>query len=115
MKQPRRTLFAVAGCALLTGALLVPESSHGQSDLLPPPNLLAPAQAAPATRPVGAAPVAPAVAAERAADDAAVAALVAEVVQQQAKIVENQKLIDDKLAVIAENLRLARIYVSRAK
>jgi hypothetical protein len=39
----------------------------------------------------------------------------AEVLQQHAQILANQKLIDEKLAVIAENLRIARIYVSRAK
>lgn len=43
----------------------------------------------------------------------AFAALVAEIAQQQAQIAENQKQIDEKLAIIAENLRVARIYVSR--
>jgi hypothetical protein len=47
-------------------------------------------------------------------DDAqAVAALAAEIAKQQAVILENQKVIDAKLAVIAENLRIAKIYVSR--
>jgi hypothetical protein len=107
MKQPRRILAAAAGGALLVGALLVPSSSQGQSDLLPPPNTLAPAKT----------PAAPAAVAvpDRDNDDTAIAALVAEVIQQQAKLAENQKLIDEKLAVIAENLRIARIYVSRAK
>jgi hypothetical protein len=121
MKQPRRILFAVTGGALLAGALLAPVSSHGQSDLLPPPNLLAPAQPAKAqgvagqpARPQTAAPAA-ALANPAAADEAAVATLLAEVVQQQAKLAENQKTIDEKLAVVAENLRIARIYVSRAK
>ena len=42
-----------------------------------------------------------------------IAALVAEIAQQQAKIVDNQKQVDEKLATIAENLRVAKIYVSR--
>lgn len=41
------------------------------------------------------------------------AALVTEIAQQQVKIVENQKQLDEKLAVVAENLRVAKIYVSR--
>jgi hypothetical protein len=105
MKQPRSVLFASLGVALLSGAVLLPSQSIGQSgqpDILPAPNTLTPA----APPPRGAA--AP-------AEDPATLALAAEVLQQQAKIVENQKLIDEKLAVIAENLRIARIYVSRAK
>jgi hypothetical protein len=48
------------------------------------------------------------------ADEAqAIAQVATEIAKQQALIVENQKLIDAKLAVIAENLRIARIYVSR--
>lgn len=47
------------------------------------------------------------------ADQAAIANLVAEIAQQQAKIVENQKLIETHHATIAESLRIARIYVSR--
>ena len=43
-----------------------------------------------------------------------IAQLIAEVAQQQTQIVANQKLIDDKLTAIAENLRLAKIFVSRA-
>ena len=107
MKQPTGILFAAAISGLFAGALLVPGSSLGQADVLPPPNLLAPAQPArPAPAPVPA---------PLANEGAEIAALVAEVAQQQAKVQENQKLIDEKLAVIAENLRIARIYVSRAK
>lgn len=114
MKQPRRILFAVTGGALVLCAL-VPSASQAQSDLLPPPNTLAPAtKPAPAAAPkASAAPVA--FAPDRGAEDAAVATLLAVVVEQQTKLAENQKLIDDKLALIAENLRIARIYVSRAK
>jgi len=102
MKQPRRVLFASLGAALLSGALLLPSQSSGQSDILPAPKTLAPATA---PAPVAVAP----------AEDPATAALAAEVLQQQVKIAENQKLIDEKLAIIAENLRIARIYVSRVK
>lgn len=113
MKQPRRILAATAGCVLLTGALLVPAIATAQ-ELLPPPNTIQPArQAVPAAAPV---PVRPAPAPQQpSAEDAAIVALAAEVLQQQAKLAENQKAIDEKLAVIAENLRIARIYVSRVK
>lgn len=106
MKQPGSVLFASLGAALLSGALLLPSQSSGQSgqpDILPAPKTLAPPAAAPA-RPAPAP-----------AEDPATLTLAAEVLQQQVKIVENQKLIDEKLAIIAENLRVARIYVSRAK
>lgn len=46
-------------------------------------------------------------------DEQAIAALIAEIAQQQAKITANQKAADEKLAAIAENLRIAKIYVSR--
>jgi hypothetical protein len=42
-----------------------------------------------------------------------ITALVVEIAQQQTKLVENQKQLDDKLAAVAENLRLTKIYVSR--
>ena len=48
-------------------------------------------------------------------EDAALTALVGEVATQQAAIFENQTKIDAKLAIIAENVRLARIFVSRGK
>ena len=105
MKKPDRVLFASLGAALLGGALLLPTQSNGQTDILPAPNTLAPAAApAPAAARVAVAP----------AEDPATLALAAEVLQQQAKIVENQRLIDEKLANIAEELRLARIFASRA-
>ncbi len=43
----------------------------------------------------------------------AMLALNQEIANQVALIADNQKQIDAKLAVIAENLRIARIYVSR--
>jgi Tfp pilus assembly protein PilN len=43
----------------------------------------------------------------------AIAQLAAEISAQQAKIVENQKAIETKLATIEEDLRIAKIYVSR--
>ena len=44
-----------------------------------------------------------------------VVALVKEVQGQQAAIADNQKKIDEKLATIAEALRLARIYSTRGR
>lgn len=46
-------------------------------------------------------------------DEQAIAALLAEITQQQAKIAANQKQTDEKLAVVAESIRVARIFVSR--
>ena len=43
-----------------------------------------------------------------------IAQLIAEIAQQQTQIVANQKLIDEKVATIAEHLRLAKIFVSRS-
>ena len=44
-----------------------------------------------------------------------VAALAKEVQAQQATIADNQKKIDEKLAAIAEALRQAKIYSTRAR
>jgi hypothetical protein len=129
MQKPRRILAASMAGALAAGAVFTPCPTQGQSDLLPPPNLLAPARpaaaagAAPARTAVPAASGVPARAAVPAAapipglnaEDPLVTSLVADVVEQQVKIADNQKHIDEKLAVIAENLRIARIYASRAK
>jgi hypothetical protein len=46
-------------------------------------------------------------------DEAALAALVTEIAAQQAQITENQTKIDEKIAVIAEDVRVARIFVAR--
>lgn len=46
-------------------------------------------------------------------DEQAIAQLVAEIAGQQEKIVANQQAIDLKVAAIEENMRLARIFVSR--
>jgi hypothetical protein len=52
--------------------------------------------------------------AQAAPDEAqAVAAVAAEIAKQQALILENQKQMDAKITVITENLRIAKIYVSR--
>ena len=48
-------------------------------------------------------------------EDAALTALISEVATQQVALIENQNKIDAKLAIIAENVRLARIFVSRGK
>ena len=47
-------------------------------------------------------------------DEQAIAQLVAEIAGQQAKIAANQQAMDQKIASIEENMRLARIFVSRA-
>ena len=52
-------------------------------------------------------------AARRPRDDPALTALLNDVTAQQATIAENQAKIDAKLAAIAENVRLARIFVGR--
>ena len=46
-------------------------------------------------------------------DEQAIAQLVAEIAGQQAKIIANQQAMDLKVAAIEENMRLARIFVSR--
>lgn len=55
----------------------------------------------------------PTVRGEGAADEPAVTALLAEVAAQQAVIAENQTKIDAKLATVAENVRVARLFVAR--
>jgi hypothetical protein len=50
---------------------------------------------------------------QAAGDEQAIAQLVTEVAAQQAQIIANQQVIDQKLAVIEENVRIARIFVSR--
>jgi hypothetical protein len=46
-------------------------------------------------------------------DDPMLNPVIDEITKQQAVIVENQTQIDAKLAVIAEDLRVARIFVGR--
>jgi ABC-type transporter MlaC component len=50
---------------------------------------------------------------QAAGDDAAVAALLAEITTQQTAIADNQTKIDEKFASIAEHVRQARLFVSR--
>ena len=50
---------------------------------------------------------------QAAGDEQAIAQLVTEIAGQQTKILTNQQAIDQKVALIEENLRVARIYVSR--
>ena len=52
--------------------------------------------------------------AESGSDAKAVSAIVQDVLAQQKTIADNQAQIDAKLAAIAEQLRLARIFESRA-
>ena len=62
-------------------------------------------------------PAAPAAAVSRPAapaiDEAGINRLIGEVEKQQATLTEQQTAIDARLAAIAEDLRVARIYVSR--
>ena len=55
----------------------------------------------------------PTVHGEGGADEPAVNALLTEITVQQAVLAENQTKIDARLATIAENVRIARIFVSR--
>jgi hypothetical protein len=48
------------------------------------------------------------------ADDALYTPVIAEVAKQQAQIIENQTKIDETLALIAEDLRIARIFAARS-
>ena len=45
MKQPGHVLFVSLGAALLSGVVLLPSQSSGQSDILPAPNTLTPVRA----------------------------------------------------------------------
>jgi hypothetical protein len=46
-------------------------------------------------------------------EDPLLAPLIEEITKQQAAIVDNQTQIETKLAVIAEDIRIARIFVGR--
>lgn len=46
-------------------------------------------------------------------ESAAIAALITEIAAQQALITENQAKMDERIAVIAEDVRVARIFVAR--
>ena len=48
-------------------------------------------------------------------DDAALTVLLAEVAGQQTALADNQAKIDAKLAVVAEKVRVARLFVARGK
>ena len=50
---------------------------------------------------------------QAATDDQTLNALLLEVTKQQAALADNQSKIDVKLAAVAENLRIARIYAGR--
>ena len=50
---------------------------------------------------------------QAAGDEQAIAQLVTEIAGQQTKILTNQQAIGQKVALIEENLRVARIYISR--
>lgn len=111
MKKPNHLRLAFLGAVFFAGGLV--PSAPAQAPAAP----VTPVPAAPlpvpplAPAPRAAAPAAPAAMSD--ADQAAIAQLVAEVAQQQAKLVENQKQIEARMVIIAENMRIARIYVSR--
>lgn len=46
-------------------------------------------------------------------DEQALNQIIAEIAAQQAKLAANQTIIDQKLAAIEENMRLAKIFVGR--
>lgn len=46
-------------------------------------------------------------------DSAALVSVIKDVRGQQATLIDNQKKIDEKIAAIAEQVRVARIFVSR--
>jgi hypothetical protein len=48
-----------------------------------------------------------------AGDEAAVARLLVDVSTQQAQIADNQNKIDEKIAIVAEQVRQARLFVAR--
>jgi hypothetical protein len=50
---------------------------------------------------------------QAASDEAALAALISELAAQQTNITANQAKIDEKIAAIAEDIRVARIFVGR--
>ena len=53
--------------------------------------------------------------AEANAESALTAQILKELQTQQAKLNENQKVLDDKLQVIGEDIRLARAFAGRGK
>jgi len=129
MNQPRAFLAAAIGAVALAGALGQPGLARAQAPITINPNPRPAAPAVPTTQqiapavpgilpPPGAIPRTPPAAAAAAAAAAAeetqaIATLCAEIAGQQAIMADNQKQMDTKLAVIAENMRLARIYAAR--
>lgn len=58
---------------------------------------------------------APSLQGQAAGDEAALAALVGAVTAQQVVLAENQAKIDARIASLAENIRIARIYAGRSR
>lgn len=48
------------------------------------------------------------------AEESQLAPLIADVAKQQAQIIENQTKIDEVLAIVAEDLRISRIFAARS-
>jgi hypothetical protein len=106
MKKPRALHIAAAlSAALIAGVLGLPRAGQAETPLAtsPQPALAVPPNAGAAN----------AAAAAQAEENKAILALAVEVAKQQSEIIANQQTIDAKLAAIAENLRVARIYASR--
>ncbi len=108
MKKPRALRIAAAlSAALFAGTLGLPRAGQAETPLATSPQ---PALAVP---PHPAAPVVNAAAAAQAEENKELLALAVAIAKQQSEIIANQQTIDAKLAAVAENLRIARIYASR--
>lgn len=91
-------LFALASGMALAMFFGTPNSSTGQTAAAPAVTTAAPAAPTTATT----------------TDDPAITAIVTAIAAQQATIADNQTKLDQKLAAVAEDLRVARIFVGRA-
>lgn len=97
----RHQKLIVAGCSAfaLAASFLFPDQSHGQPPAAAP---------APAVKPAAA----PAVPVQD--DTAEINAVIGEIAAQHAQLVAGQATLDQRLGVIEENVRLARIFASRS-
>jgi hypothetical protein len=96
--KPKSIVLTLAGCAVLAGAAFIPLESVGQ----------APVDQVPA----GAAPAAPA--SQPNPDEARIQQLLEEIAGQQKALADNQTKLDEKVAAVAEEVRVARIFAGRA-
>ncbi len=82
--KPKSFALTLTGCAVLAAAVLLPRESAGQAQ------------------------------AQADAEAAQVQQVLAELTAQQKIITENQAKIDEKVAAVAEEVRVARIFAGRA-